>query len=95
MVFVQKKINQILIRVLFEQFKKRAARLLRRPDESWRLVRDTAVKAEQMKGPLNQVRRDLALLVGVIRDWLRGEYKGMSKGSLVAAVTYRPFPGEQ
>jgi len=84
--FVQKKINQILIRTLFEQFKKRAVRLLNRPDESWRVVRETTAKAEQVKGPLNRMWQDLMLLVGVIRDGLRGKYKGMSKGSLVVIL---------
>lgn len=88
---IQKKINQFFIRQAFNQFRKRAARLLSRPEQSARVLQEAAAKGERARGPVERLSRDLGLLVWIVRDWVRGEYRVVPAGSIVmilAALLY-------
>lgn len=59
----------------YSQDKKKAKKLL-----------DEAVKKANKKGPLEEIRDNLQLLFGIVRDWISGDYKDIPVGSIIAII---------
>jgi uncharacterized membrane protein YkvA (DUF1232 family) len=72
--------------IWYGRCREKAERILTRP----RLAVATALlayeKADRRKGPVAQLLNDIAMLARLVRAWGRGEYRDVSKTTLVAVV---------
>lgn len=66
--------------------KSRAKDLLEDPEKTKKVLEDAYKKANDAKGPLEKVFDDLMLMFYLVRDWIKGEYKEVPVGSIVAIL---------
>ena len=71
---------------LFEQFKNRAAKLLKDNKEIQEMLKRALEKALQNEGPISEVFNDLKLLLLLVKDYITGAYREIPYGSIIAAV---------
>ena len=50
------------------------------------VLEEAMEKAENLQGPLEKVWDKLILMFGVVKDWLKGDYKEFPIGSIVAII---------
>ncbi|HEX3016061.1 MAG TPA: YkvA family protein [Desulfobacteria bacterium] len=67
-----------------EQAKSKARKLIENPEEAKAVLAKAVKKAEQAKGPLHQLWEELQLMFCLIRDWMKGTYRQVSLGTVVA-----------
>ncbi len=83
---------------LFERFRRRAGKLVARPDKLVGLVTQALNKASRLghrPARLYGVREDLKTLIDLLRGWCRGDYRDIPIDSIVliaAAVLYFVVP---
>ena len=71
---------------LFEQFKNRAAKLLKDKDKIQDTLKRAFEKALENEGPIAEVFNDLKLLLSLVKDYISGAYREIPYGSIIAAV---------
>ena len=71
---------------LYEQFKKRASKLLNDNAKIRETLNHAFEKATENEGPIAEVFNDLKLLLSLVRDYISGAYREVPYGSIVAAV---------
>jgi uncharacterized membrane protein YkvA (DUF1232 family) len=79
----------------FERKKRKAARLSEQPERALRLVGAAMAKRPPSYGKLRQTWADLQVLVRLVRAWARGEYRQVSRTTLVlvlGAIVYFVSP---
>lgn len=72
-----------------QQLKKatnKAQHLIDNPDEAKKILNDAIKKADNVKGPFEKIWQELQLMFGVIRSWLKGEYREIPVGSIIAIL---------
>lgn len=74
------------IEVFFEKAKDKAKTIMDDSQKTKKLLNDAIKKADSEKGPLEKIWVDLQLMFGLIRDWLKGEYKEIPGGSIIAIL---------
>lgn len=77
----KEKINSV-----FEQFKKRADKILLDTQKIQETLKQSFEKAIMNKGPLSEVFYQLKLLLSLVKDYISGEYRDIPYGSIIAAV---------
>ena len=70
----------------YGSFLKRATRLVQSPDKLGRLADEASGKMSSSAGGLAGVRYQLELMVALIRAWLKGEYRDISKTSMATVA---------
>ena len=71
---------------LFEQFKRRAAKLLNNKYKIEETLKHGFQKATENEGAIAEVFNDLRLLFSLVKDYISGAYREIPYGSIVAAV---------
>ena len=71
---------------LFDEFKKRAAKLLNNNRQIQEALKQAFEKAIDNEGPIAEVFNDLKLLLSLVRDYISGAYRDIPYGSIIAAV---------
>lgn len=71
---------------IYEQFKKRASKLLNDNAKIRETLNHAFKKAIDNEGPIAEVFNDLKLLLSLVKDYITGAYKEIPYGSIVAAV---------
>lgn len=71
---------------LFEQFKNRAAKLLKDNEKIQETLKRAFEKALQYEGPISEVFNDLKLLLSLVKDYISGAYREIPYGSIIAAL---------
>ena len=71
---------------LFEQFKKRASKLLNDNEKIQETLKNAFQKAIDYQGPIAEVFNDLKLLLSLVKDYISGDYRDIPYGSIIAAV---------
>ena len=71
---------------LFEQFKRKAAKLLNNTHKIEETLKQGFQKAMDNEGAISEVINDLKLLISLVKDYISGAYKETPYGSIVAAV---------
>lgn len=71
---------------LFEQFKRRAAKLLNNKYKIEETLKQGFQKAMDNEGAISEVLNDLKLLISLVKDYISGAYREIPYGSIVAAV---------
>lgn len=74
------------MRALFEQFKNKAAKLLKDTEKIQETLKRALEKAMQNEGPISEVLNDLKLLLWLVKDYISGAYREIPYGSIIAAV---------
>lgn len=72
-----------------KKFGKKAKEYANDKDKAKGLVNDAfdkAKKFEKKKGPLEEIRDNVQLLIGLIKDWVSGEYKDIPMGSIILII---------
>lgn len=55
-------------------------------EKTGKLFSDAVKKADGLKGPLEKVWEDLQLMFGIVMDWIKGDYRDVPIGSIVAII---------
>jgi len=71
---------------MFENSKNRAYEILKDREKSKKLVNDALKKARQAKGPFNEIFDDLILMLYLAKDYVKGDYREVSAGTIVTIV---------
>lgn len=71
---------------LFDQFKKRAAKLLKDTDKIQVTLRQAFEKALENEGPISEVFHQLKLMLSLVKDYVSGAYREIPYGTIIAAV---------
>lgn len=71
---------------LFEQFKKRASKLLNDSGKIQETLKRAFDKAIDNEGPIAEVFHDLKLLLSLVKDYISGTYREIPYSSIIAAV---------
>ena len=71
---------------LFEQFKKKAAKLLNDSSKIQDMLKRAFDKAIDNEGPIAEVFKDLKLLLSLVKDYISGAYRDIPYGSIIAAM---------
>ena len=71
---------------LFEQFKKKATKLLNDSSKIQDTLKRAFDKAIDNEGPIAEVFNDLKLLLSLVKDYVKGAYRDVPYGSIIAAV---------
>lgn len=74
------------IQGLFEQFKNRAAKLLKNGEKIQVTLKHAFEKALQNEETIAEVFSDLKLLLSLVKDYVSGAYREIPYGSIVASV---------
>lgn len=69
-----------------EEYKTKAEEYIRDREKAEELLRKTRERARKNKGPLDEVWEDLHLLFDIFEDWIKGRYKEIPKGSIIAII---------
>lgn len=84
-----------LWRLVFQQAKIRAARIVKDPEELRRLLEEAITKMGKHKGALKEILDDLKLIFRLLKAWITGDYREVSLETiilLIAAVIYFLMP---
>ena len=84
-----------LWRLVFQQAKIRAARIVKDPGELRRLIEEAIAKMDKHKGALKEILGDLKLIFRLLKAWITGDYREVSLETiifLIAAVIYFLMP---
>ncbi len=68
------------------EYKNKAGEYFGDPDKLTGLLADAKKKAFKNDGPLDEIWNKLQLMFGMIKDWSKGNYKDVPKGSIVAII---------
>lgn len=82
-------------RLVFQQAKIRAARIVKDPEELRRLIEEAIAKMDKHKGALKEILDDLKLIFRLLKAWITGDYREVSLETiilLIAAVIYFLMP---
>lgn len=79
--------NKAKIKERFESSKKDAEKILKDPQKTEEMLNDARKKIDKLgAGPVKEAIDDLFLLIGVVKSWIKGEYRDISVGTIIAIL---------
>jgi uncharacterized membrane protein YkvA (DUF1232 family) len=69
-----------------KKYEGRAQKYIDNPKETESLLKKAFGKAESNKGSLGEAWHKLQLLFEMVRSWSKGEYKNVSRGTILAVI---------
>lgn len=82
-------------RLVFQQAKIRAARIVKDPEELRSIIEEAITKMDKHKRALKEILDDLKLIFRLLKAWITGDYREVSLETiifLIAAVIYFLMP---
>jgi uncharacterized membrane protein YkvA (DUF1232 family) len=81
------KLDEAKVKSDLEGYKSKAQEYANDPEKTEKLFSEAVKKADGLKGPLEKVWEDLQLMFGIVMDWIKGEYRDVPIGSIIAIIT--------
>ena len=81
----------------YKKFESRGKKYVNDKEKASNLLDDALKKAENNKGPINDVWDDLQLLFSIVNDWIKGNYKKIPVGTIsmiFVAIVYFVSPAD-
>jgi len=70
----------------FEKSKTEAELVVQDPDKTRAVLEKALDKARKVKGPLEKVWENLQMMIGLVKDWLTGNYREVPRSTIVMIV---------
>lgn len=83
---MRKKVDSERAKKELIRAKSKARKLLKDPEKTKKLLEDATKKSKASKGPLEEVWNDLQIMISLLKDWHKGNYKDVPIGSIVAII---------
>ncbi|WP_431804060.1 YkvA family protein [Halobacillus andaensis] len=71
---------------IFERLKNRAQRIIKNPEKTNDVIQQAREKSFKNEGPLSEVWHELQLMFNMVKDWRKGSYRKVPKGSIIAIL---------
>ncbi len=80
------KLDEAKVKGDLDGYKSKAQEYANDPEKTEKLFSEAVKKADGLKGPLEKVWEDLQLMFGIVMDWIKGEYRDVPIGSIIAII---------
>jgi len=81
-----KKFNESAAINMFQGYLGKGRDMVNNPKKVQETLKKAMEKAKDNCGPLDEIWHDLQLMFGIIGDWVKGNYKEIPVGSIVAIL---------
>ena len=80
------EINMEKISDMFSEATDQAEKIVKNKEKTKEVLDQAMKKADKVKGPLSKVWENLTLMFGIVASWVKGDYKDVPIGSIVAII---------